>query len=98
VRPRFSSLGCSLDACEPYGKPAFVRRLDKRLAIERFGAWIARHHINILNIVGPGESKCPGTYHAAIKTLTMVIGRECRHASAVEPIPCLRGRWPPTLS
>ena len=56
-------------ARDTFGKPVYVQRLEKRLDIGRFRAWLNRHHIRTLNVAGPRESKRPGIYAKALRAL-----------------------------
>jgi len=39
-------------------------------------AWLARHHIRVLNVAGPRESKSPGIYREASQFLQRLLGKE----------------------
>jgi hypothetical protein len=42
---------------------------------ERAAVWIASHHIEVLNVAGPRESKCPGIQEEARRFVRMVFER-----------------------
>ena len=55
------------------GKPCLVVALEAGIEPATFREWLAAHHIQVLNIAGPRESKRPGVYAAAYRCLAALI-------------------------
>ena len=55
------------------GKPYLVVNLEDVPDGKEVVAWIRRHDIQVLNVAGPRENKCPGIYREATGLLTAVI-------------------------
>ena len=55
------------------GKPCLVVALEAGIAPATFREWRAAHHITVLNVAGPRESKRPGVYAAAIHCLEALL-------------------------
>ncbi|MFO1419516.1 MAG: putative molybdenum carrier protein [Candidatus Competibacteraceae bacterium] len=51
------------------GKPCLVVALEDGIEPAAFRDWLAAHHIQVLNVAGPRESKRPGVYAAAVRCL-----------------------------
>ena len=49
------------------GKPCLVVALEEGIEPAMFRDWLAAHHIQVLNVAGPRESKRPGVYAAAYR-------------------------------
>jgi len=49
------------------GKPCLVVALEEGIEPATFRDWLAAHHITVLNVAGPRESKRPGVYAAAYR-------------------------------
>ena len=47
------------------GKPCLIVALEVGIEPAAFREWLAAHHIRVLNVAGPRESKRPGVYEAA---------------------------------
>jgi hypothetical protein len=54
-------------------KPCLIVDLDNIPDRDVINCWFTMHNIRILNIAGPRESKCPGIYDRAMKTLSALI-------------------------
>jgi len=65
-------------ARESHRKPIYFLRLELRADPARFGAWLARHRIRILNVAGPRESKRPGIHGQASKVLHRLLRQTLR--------------------
>ena len=52
----------TVDIAVNYGKPKLIIQLDAAKVIdpEKVIRWIKENYVNVLNIAGPRESKCPG--------------------------------------
>jgi len=55
------------------GKPCLVVALEEGIEPATFRDWLAAHHIQVLNVAGPRESKRPGVYAAAYRCLAALI-------------------------
>lgn len=55
------------------GKPCLIVALEEGIKPEAFRDWLAAHHIAVLNVAGPRESKRPGVYAAAIHCLEILL-------------------------
>jgi len=55
------------------GKPCLVVALEEGIEPTTFREWRAAHHIQVLNVAGPRESKRPGVYAAAYRCLAALI-------------------------
>ncbi len=47
--------------------------LEEGIEPATFRDWLAAHHIQVLNVAGPRESKRPGVYAAAYRCLAALI-------------------------
>ena len=56
------------------GRPIRVVDLVEPCDPEKVRLWIRRNRINVLNVAGPRESKCPGIYGEASMFLRTVLG------------------------
>jgi hypothetical protein len=65
----------TLEIARRLGKPHFV--VDPRDAPELsvFRTWIDRNRIQVLNVAGPRESRCPGIYFKTHPFLTALLGQ-----------------------
>jgi len=45
---------------ERFDRPSLVVDPDDDSAISQIRAWLAEHHVNVLNVAGPRESQSPG--------------------------------------
>jgi len=50
----------TVDCAQALDKPHLVVDLNQRADIAAVRGWIAAHHIRVLNVAGPRESKSPG--------------------------------------
>jgi hypothetical protein len=57
------------------GRPILVVDLVDASDPGEVGSWIRRNRIEILNVAGPRESKCPGIYGEASAFLRTVLAR-----------------------
>ncbi|MCB9477825.1 MAG: putative molybdenum carrier protein [Deltaproteobacteria bacterium] len=48
-----------------HGKPYLIVRIDEDADVREAVSWLARHHIVVMNIAGPRESKSAGTQERA---------------------------------
>ena len=55
------------------GKPYLVVALEEGIEPATFRDWLAAHHITVLNVAGPRESKRPGVYEAASRCLEALL-------------------------
>lgn len=55
-----------------YEKPWWIADPTKSHHAARVVAWIKEHHIKVLNIAGPRESKCPGIHDLSVNFLKSV--------------------------
>ena len=58
------------------GKPCLVVALEEGIEPAMFRDWLAAHHITVLNVAGPRESKRPGVYAAAMRGLEGLLREE----------------------
>ena len=58
------------------GKPCLVVALEAGIEPAMFRDWLAAHHITVLNVAGPRESKRPGVYAAAMRGLEGLLREE----------------------
>ncbi len=62
----------TLRFAERFGRPCFVVQLDLKTEHDGFGqvlVWLHDHHIGVLNVAGPRESKRPGIYQETLAIL-----------------------------
>jgi len=64
------------------GRPILVVDLVDAGDPGEVGSWIRRNRIEILNVAGPRESKCPGIYGEASAFLRTVLGAPGKRASS----------------
>ena len=62
----------TLDICKELDKPRFVVDLRYKLKTKKFVEWVRENNIQVLNIAGQSESKCPGIGEKAEKVLTIL--------------------------
>jgi hypothetical protein len=55
------------------GKPCLIVALEEGIESAAFRDWLAAHHIQVLNVAGPRESKRPGVYAAACRLLDTLL-------------------------
>ena len=55
------------------GRPCRVVALEEGITPAAFRDWLAAHHIRVLNVAGPRESKRPGVYAAACRLLDTLL-------------------------
>ena len=55
------------------GKPCLMVALEEGIEPATFQAWLNPHHITVLNVAGPRESKRPGVYAAATRCLEVLL-------------------------
>ncbi|MDG4562258.1 MAG: putative molybdenum carrier protein [Candidatus Competibacter sp.] len=55
------------------GKPCLIVALEAGIEPAAFRDWLAAHHITVLNVAGPRESKRPGVYAAAVRCLETLL-------------------------
>ena len=58
------------------GQPCLVVALEEGIEPATFRDWLAAHHITVLNVAGPRESKRPGVYAAAMRGLEGLLREE----------------------
>ncbi len=58
------------------GKPCLVVALEAGIEPAAFREWLTAHHIQVLNVAGPRESKRPGVYAAAVRCLEGLLREE----------------------
>jgi hypothetical protein len=63
----------TVDYARQGGKPYWVVALETGIEPVAFRAWLAAHHITVLNVAGPRESKRPGVYAAACRLLEALL-------------------------
>jgi hypothetical protein len=63
----------TVDDARQGGKPCWVVALETGIEPAAFRAWLAAHHITVLNVAGPRESKQPGVYAAACRLLETLL-------------------------
>jgi len=63
----------TVDDARQGGKPYWVVALEMGIEPAAFRAWLAAHHITVLNVAGPRESKRPGVYAAAYRLLEALL-------------------------
>jgi len=51
------------------GKPCLILDRDTQPSVDQVKAWVAQHHIRVLNVAGPRESTIPGMYAWAVGLL-----------------------------
>ncbi|MEW5774286.1 MAG: putative molybdenum carrier protein [Thermodesulfobacteriota bacterium] len=56
------------------GKPALVVDLAGKPSVRQVRSWARRHRVEVLNVAGPRESKCPGIQRQATRFLLQVLG------------------------
>ena len=56
------------------GTPCLIVALEEGIEPATFRDWLAAHHIQVLNVAGPRESKRPGVYEAAGRCLESLLG------------------------
>lgn len=56
------------------GKPALVVDLERGPDAGRVLAWAREHRVEVLNVAGPRESRCPGIQRQATGFLLQVLG------------------------
>ena len=59
----------TIQLAETMHKPCLVVNLNDQPRAEDLRAWAAAHRIRVLNVAGPRESQCPGTYARASQFL-----------------------------
>ena len=64
------------DLARQIGKPCLVVALEAGIEPAVFQDWLATHHITVLNVAGPRESKRPGVYAAAVRCLEGLLREE----------------------
>ena len=62
----------TVELAKRLGKPRLVLDLTQRPAPEAVLAWARDHHIRVVNVAGPRESKSPGIYDQAYRFLNGV--------------------------
>ena len=55
------------------GKPCLVVALEEGIELATFCDWLKKHSIAVLNVAGPRESKRPGVYAAAMRSLKYLL-------------------------
>ena len=55
------------------GKPCLIVALEEGIEPATFRDWLAAHHLAVLNVAGPRESKRPGVYAAACRLLDTLL-------------------------
>ena len=65
----------TVEFAEKHGKPYRVEALDDDADPVLVARWLDEHHIHVLNVAGPRESKHPGLVHEkAVEFLRLVFG------------------------
>jgi len=57
------------DFAARHGRPCLTVDLDRPGEPGTLPAWLSRHHVEVLNVAGPRESKQPGIYRRALDYL-----------------------------
>lgn len=55
------------------GRPYLVVDLEDPDGLERTRSWLRKNEVDVVNIAGPRESKCPGIYQEALAFLRAVL-------------------------
>ena len=63
-------------AARHVGKPCLMVALEEGIELAAVREWRAAHHIQVLNIAGPRESKRPGVYAVAYRCLEGLLREE----------------------
>ncbi len=71
--PMLGGTAQTLDDAVRLGKPCLVLQVEETPRAEDVRAWIVAHHIQVLNVAGPRESKCPGIYREASALLRRLL-------------------------
>lgn len=68
----------TLDFIRKLGKPGFVWQLDAPYPPQQaaFLTWLGQQPIQVLNIAGPSEGRCPGIYTASLDLLVRLWANE----------------------
>ena len=71
VRSRGTALTVAF--AHQYERPWWMADPGKSHHVARVVAWINEHHIKVLNVAGPRESKCPGIHDLSVGFLKSVL-------------------------
>lgn len=63
----------TIQVADGLGKPCLVIDLEQPWKASAIREWMASHHIKILNVAGPRESKSPGIYRETLALLREVL-------------------------
>lgn len=66
----------TLDCAKKHGKPYLIVQLDEEPKHDTVLRWIEMYDINVMNVAGPRESKCPGVYARAKAFLSFIFVSE----------------------
>ena len=55
----------TIELAEQYGKPCLVLDLNDQPNASAVRAWVSQHAIQVMNVAGPRENKCPGIHEQA---------------------------------
>jgi hypothetical protein len=78
-RPLSGGTRLTVQFAERHAKPWLA--VDPRAepdALDRVGAWLAEHRVQVLNVAGPRASKTPDHYRIAYDFLTDLLREESR--------------------
>jgi hypothetical protein len=59
----------TIDITRQLGKPCHVVDLASKARIASVRSWLTNHQVHVINVAGPRESTCPGSYKMARRFL-----------------------------
>ena len=63
----------TIEVARRLGKPCLVLDVTKKPHASQVRTWTGQHQIQVLNVAGPRESKCPGIYRQAKRFLSQAL-------------------------
>jgi len=63
----------TIELAEKLERPCLILDLNKAPDASAVKVWAHEHHVRVLNVAGPRESKCPGIYAQAVEFLRKVL-------------------------
>jgi hypothetical protein len=72
--PPTEGTALTIELAARLGKPFLVIDLTSQPHASTVQSWVKTHHVRILNVAGPRESKLPGIYARAVAFLRRVLG------------------------
>ena len=72
--PPTEGTALTIELAARLGKPFLVIDLMGQPHASMVQSWVKTHHVRILNVAGPRESKLPGIYARAVAFLRRVLG------------------------